>query len=88
MRESLVPFTTYRKYKRYIGGGAKKELYQITSTTLWRSGSVKYARVHAAYISRDRVFAGGRFIVSMAMPDFSSTVLITKSLMAANGDVG
>ena len=33
------------------------------------------------YISSDNEFAGGRFMVSMAMPNFSSTVLITRSAL-------
>ncbi len=33
------------------------------------------------YISSDNEFAGGRFIVSMAMPDVSSTVLTTRSAL-------
>ena len=35
------------------------------------------------HISCDNEFAGGRFMVIMAMPNFSSMVLITRSLWAA-----
>ena len=50
----------------------------------------KHANTHAVsitYISKDKVFAGGRFIVSMAIPDFSSIVLMTKSVVD-DADVG
>ena len=38
---------------------------------------------HLTYISSDNEFAGGRFIVSMAMPKVSSTVPMTRSLPLA-----